>query len=166
MKEMQTVRQAVTRKNDCTVDEMRQGKQLIGHQEMTGHLVFDIKMDGQFARKARFVADGHKTKTPASLTFASVVSHESVCIVFLIAGLNDLDIWLADIHGVCLNAPVREKVWLEAQAEFGLEQGAVMVVTKALCGLKSSKAAWRSCLQMEIVEEMKFEPTLANPCAC
>jgi len=69
------------------------------------------------------------------------VSCESAHIAFLIAGLNNLDLWSADIHGAHLNTPVREKVWLEAQVEFGLEQGAVMVVTKALCGLKSSGAA-------------------------
>ena len=32
----------------------------------------DVKMD--FTRKARYVEGGHKTKTPDTLTYASVVS--------------------------------------------------------------------------------------------
>ena len=43
-------------------------------------------------RKARFVAGGHMTEAPTSLTYSSVVSIDSVKIAFLIAALNDLDI--------------------------------------------------------------------------
>jgi hypothetical protein len=35
------------------------------------------KMGENFRRKARFVADGHKTKTPAALCYSSVVSRDS-----------------------------------------------------------------------------------------
>lgn len=35
-------------------------------------MVFDVKMD--LTRKARFVAGGHTTETPASLAYSSVVS--------------------------------------------------------------------------------------------
>jgi hypothetical protein len=38
--------------------------------------IFDIKMD--FTRKALLVAGGHKTDPPASLTYSSVVSRDSV----------------------------------------------------------------------------------------
>ena len=34
----------------------------LGYQQITGHIIFDIKMEENFRRKARFVADGHKTK--------------------------------------------------------------------------------------------------------
>ena len=49
VKEMKTVREAVTRKDDHTLEKTRDGKVLIGCQETTGHLVFDVNMDGQFA---------------------------------------------------------------------------------------------------------------------
>ena len=62
---------------------------MIGFQEICCHLINDEKMD--FTRKARFVAGGHTTYTPASITYSSVVSRESACLAFLIAGLNDLD---------------------------------------------------------------------------
>jgi hypothetical protein len=54
------------------------------------HLFFDVKMD--FTWKVHFVAGGHITDPPASITFASVVSQDSVRLAFLIAVLNDLDI--------------------------------------------------------------------------
>jgi hypothetical protein len=40
--------------------------ELIGYQEITSHLVFDIKLGENFRRKARYCADGHKTKPPAA----------------------------------------------------------------------------------------------------
>ena len=44
----------------------------IGYMKVTGHLIFDVKMD--FTRKARFVLDGHKTEKPDISTYAGVVS--------------------------------------------------------------------------------------------
>jgi hypothetical protein len=63
-------------------------KQLVGYLQINCHMIFDIKMEG-LACKARYVAGGHTTKTPKSLTFASVVTRESVQIGFLIAALNN-----------------------------------------------------------------------------
>ena len=51
-----------------------------GWSKVTGHLVFDVKMD--FTRKARWVLDGHKTPDPVGSTYAGVVSRESVRIAF------------------------------------------------------------------------------------
>jgi len=80
----------------------------VGHKEIPCHIIFDIKMD--FTRKARFVAGGHKTDPPTSLTYSSVVARDSVRIGFLIAALNDLDIMAADIGNAYINADVQEKV--------------------------------------------------------
>ena len=52
-------------------------------------MIFDIKME-DFRRKARLVAGGHMTKAPATITYASVVSRETVRIALLMAALNDL----------------------------------------------------------------------------
>jgi hypothetical protein len=79
-------------------------KDLIGYQRIACHLVFDVKLGENFRRKARYVAGGHKTKTPATLTNSSVVSRDSVCIALTVAALNDLDILVCDIEGVYLTA--------------------------------------------------------------
>jgi hypothetical protein len=42
----------------------------IGWSKVTGHLVWDVKMD--FTRKARWVLDGHKTPNPIGSTYAGV----------------------------------------------------------------------------------------------
>ena len=71
-------------------------------------MIFDIKMDGLFTQKARFVAGGHTTDTPASITYLSVVSHDSVLTAFKLVDMNGLKIKAADIGNAYLNAECRE----------------------------------------------------------
>ncbi len=49
---------------------------MIEFQEIVCHIVFDIKM--VFMWKARFCAGGHTTNTLMAMTYASVVSRDSV----------------------------------------------------------------------------------------
>ena len=56
------------------------------------------------------MAGGHLTNTPSSISYASVVSQESVIIYFLVAALNDLDILAGDIHNVYLITETRDKL--------------------------------------------------------
>ena len=58
-------------------------------------MIFDVKMD--FTRKARFVVGGHLTDAPSSVTYSRVVSRDSVCLAFLVAALNGLDVMACDI---------------------------------------------------------------------
>ncbi len=98
--------------------------QLHGFQEIKCHIVLDVKID--FTRKARFVAGGHTTVPPISLTYSSVVSRESVKIAFLIAALNGLDLMSCDIGNAYLNAKCQEKIWFVTGAECGPDlQGSV-----------------------------------------
>ena len=106
--------------------------ELIGYQQITTHFVFDIKMGENFRRKARLVADGHKTEPPASITYSSVVSRDSVRICLLVAALNDLEIESADIENAYLTAPCREKCWTLAGKEFGSDERKAFIITKAL----------------------------------
>ena len=55
------------------------------------------------------VAGGHTMDTPSSITYSSVVSRDSVCIAFLVAALNDLDVMSADIGNAYLNAPNKKR---------------------------------------------------------
>lgn len=70
----------------------------VGFKEITGHMIFDIKLGENFRRKARYVADGHKTEAPAAITYSTVVSRDSVRICLTIAALNDLEVLAADIE--------------------------------------------------------------------
>lgn len=139
-KEMRNVRPAFE------VWDKAQGELPIGFQEVRCHLIFDVKMGENFRRKARFVAGGHMTDVPSTLTYASVVSRDSVCIALLIAALNDLKVLACDIQNAHLTADCREKIWTRAGPEFGSEAGTIFIVKKALYGLKSAGAAFRALL--------------------
>jgi hypothetical protein len=67
---------------------------------------------GSLRRKDRYVADGHMTDPPESITYASVVSRESVRIAFMIAALNDLDVQAARMPTSQVNVTRRSgKFW-------------------------------------------------------
>ena len=133
-----------------------------GYTKIDCHIIFDIKMGENFRRKARLVAGGHKTDTPSSITYSSVVSRDSVRVALLIAALNDLQVRACDIQNAYLTAPCREKICIIAGPEFGSEKGNTMIVTRALYGLKSSGAAFRSFLA-ETLNDIGFKPSLADP---
>ncbi|KAI2502052.1 Reverse transcriptase (RNA-dependent DNA polymerase) [Fragilaria crotonensis] len=116
------------------------------YQEIRCHLVFDVKME-DFQRKARLVAGGHMTATPpASVTYATVVSRESVRIALTLAALNDLEVKTADIENAYLTAPVGEKIWCVLGPEFGDDAGKKSIIVRALYGLKSAGASFRNHL--------------------
>jgi len=119
-------------------------------------------MDGEFTRKARLVASGHMTETPASSTYSSVVSRESVRVAFLPMALNDLELFAADVGNAYLNAPCREKIWTRAGKVFGSNKGCIMIIVRALYGLKTSGAAWRAAFA-EKLTEMGYKSTKADP---
>ena len=162
-KEMSNLRAANTFERwDGTVAEARTGKKLVGYQEIKCHMIFDIKLDGNFTRKARLVAGGHTTEAPSSVTYSSVVSRASVRIAFLVAALNDLDVFAADVGNAYLNAPCREKIWFVGGREFGSDEGAVMIISKALYGLKSSAAAWRAMVSQSLAD-LGYKSSMADP---
>ena len=157
VKEMTNVRISFENLDDITPDEMGKWKIKTGYKNVNMHMIFDIKMDGKFTRKARLVDDGHTTARPSSITYSSVVSWESVRIVFILAYLNGLDIFACDIGNEYLNAKCREKLWTEAGTAFGTEKIMVMIISRSLYGLKCSGAARR-----EKIAEMIFYLSLLS----
>ena len=78
-------------------------------------------MGGNFRRKSRFVADGHKTKTLEEMTYLSLVSRDLVRTILKIAALNDLDVFACDIQNSYLMADCRELVWVLSGPKFEYE---------------------------------------------
>lgn len=136
--------------------------ELIGYQKITGHVVFDIKLAENFRRKVRFVADGYKVETSPSIAYSTVVSRDSVRIILTTAAFHGLEVLGADIQNAFLTAPTKEKVWLEAGPEFGPEQGKTFIIVRALYGLKSAGASFRSFMA-EKFDAMNFESSRADP---
>ena len=62
-------------------------------------------------RKSRYVSGGNLTDPPLSMTYAIVVSCDSVRLALLISVFNDLYVLAGDIHNAYLNAPTKEKLF-------------------------------------------------------
>lgn len=130
----------------------------IGFKEITCHLIYDVKFT--LDRKARYVAGGHRTKVDPSFAYSSVVSRDSVRIMFLVAALNDLDIAMCDIGNAYLQAETRERVWFKAGKEWGSRAGQKVIVTRALYGLRASGAEWKKTFADFIRYVLGYEPCI------
>ena len=107
------------------------------------------------------MAGEHRTKTPSSLTYASVVSRDSVCIALTIAALKNLDLLACNIQNVYLTAKCREKVFTTAGSKFGSLKGKTLIITRALYGLKSLGSAFRALLA-QMLENLGYRPSYAD----
>jgi hypothetical protein len=118
-------------------------------------------MDG-YARKFRMVAGGHMMEAPATLTYASVVSRESVRLILTLAALNGLQVKAGDIQNAYLTAPVTEKIWTRLGKEFGKDCGKKAIIVRALYRLKSADASFRNHLA-GCMREMGYQSCKADP---
>jgi hypothetical protein len=81
----------------------------------------------------------------------------------MLASFLDLEILSCDIGNAYINAPCREKIWCVAGPEFGPEdEGSVLIIERALYGLKSSGAAWRAMLA-QTMRDLGYKSCLADP---
>ena len=100
------------------------------------------------------------TKALATIMDVSVVSRETVKIASMIATFNDLEVKL----NVYVQAPITEKVWTTFGPEFDKNARKTAVIVRALYGLKSAGAAFRSylarCMEFLGYESCKADPDL------
>ena len=83
-------------------------------------------------------------------------------IILLTGALNGLEVQGNDVQNAFLNANSLEKHWLRAVAEFGFEQGKILIVLRALHGLKSSSSAFRAFMPRKL-DEIGFQSSPADP---
>ncbi len=90
------------------------------------------------------MAGGHLTKAPATITYASVVSRETMHLALTFASLNDLEVKVGNVLNAYITTPVKvkEKVWTILGPKFGHDSGKNAVIVRALYGLKSAGAAF------------------------
>ena len=131
-----------------------------GYQKIRVHFVFDVKHYGKF--KARLVADGHLTKEPKETVYSGVVSLRTLRLAMLLAELNNLQLWGADVGNAYLKALTKETLYIVGGPEFEELQGHVLVMHKALCCTRSREACWHDKL-FDILHQVGFKPSKANP---
>lgn len=102
------------------------------------------------------------TAAPATLTYASVVSRETVRIALMIAALNGLEVKAGDVLNAYITAPVTEKVMTVLGPEWGPDAGKRAVIVRALYGLKSAGAAFRAHLA-SCMRDMGYTSCRADP---
>jgi hypothetical protein len=133
----------------------------IGYQKIPCHMIYDVKME-DFRQKARLVAGGHQTEAPATITYASVVSHETVHLALTIASLNELKVKVGDVLNAYITAPVKEKVWTVLGLEFGYDASKSAIIVPAFYGLKRAGEAFQAYLA-SFMHQMGYTSSKADP---
>jgi Reverse transcriptase (RNA-dependent DNA polymerase) len=131
-----------------------------GYKKIRVHLIFVVKHDGR--HKVRLVADRHLTYIPLESVYSGVVSLRGFRTVLFLAELNHLEIWATDIGSAYLEAYTTKKVYIIAGPEFGEREGHILVISKALYGLRSSGARWHDCFA-DCIRTLGFFPCKAEP---
>ena len=130
------------------------------YKKIRVHVVYAVKHDGR--HKCRLVADGNLTAAPIDSAYSGVVSLRGLRIVTFLAELNGLQLWATDVGNAYLEAETKEKVYIIAGPEFGELEGHILLIFKALYGLRSSGKMWHqrcaTCLR-----RMGFFPCKAEP---
>ena len=93
---------------------------LRNHHFFKCHMIFDVKMEN-FRQKARLVAVGNTKKAPATVTYAIVVSCETVHINLTIDAFNEVK--CGNVLNAYITAPFMELIWTTLGTEFGDDQG-------------------------------------------
>ena len=97
------------------------------------------------------------------MTYSSVVSRDTVRIGFLLAALNGLDVLAGDIQNAFLSAPTKERIFFYAGEEWKADKDCVVLVVRALYGLKSSALQFRNYLANTLGNHLGFKSSLADP---
>lgn len=132
----------------------------VGFKKIRVHMVFDVKHDGR--HKARLVADGSLTPVPLSGVYAGVVSIRGFRICILLGEMNNLQPYATDVSSAYLMATTSEKVCIIGGPEFGELQGHLLIIYKALYGLRTSGKQFGDLLS-GYLQELGFTPSLAEP---
>ena len=142
----------------------------IGHADVTSvpegftrircHGIYSVKHD--LRHKYRFVAGGDMTDPTSDQTYSSVVTLRGLRLAIFLAELNNMKVYGADISSAYLEAFTSEKVCFVAPPEFGELGGHLLVIVKALYGLRTSGARFRARLAKSL-RSLGFHPCKNEP---
>lgn len=143
-----------------TFHNVGRGKQIpVGFKKIRCRMIYACKHD--LRHKARFVAGGHLTDTPKDVCYSGVVTLKTMRLALVAGEVNGLKVGVGDIGNAYLEAYTNEKVCFIAGGEFGELEGCLLIIVKALYGLKSSGARFHDKLA-DTLRDMGFKQCLAD----
>jgi Reverse transcriptase (RNA-dependent DNA polymerase) len=90
--------------------------------------------------------------------YSSMVKSISVKLLHVIAHKKDLKQLCHDVESAYVNAYTNKKVYTVAGPEFGTLEGSIVIIRKALYGLRSSSERWHAHFA-DTLCSMEFVPT-------
>ena len=129
------------------------------YQMISVHTIYDVKHDGR--HRARVVANGHLTDVPLESVYSGVVSLRGLRTCIFLAELNGMTPWATDISSAYLEAYTTEKVCIKAGPEFGELEGHLLIIIKALYGLRLSGKMFNQLLA-ECLEGLGFTRSFSD----
>jgi Reverse transcriptase (RNA-dependent DNA polymerase) len=126
-------------------------------------MIFEVKQDGR--RKARLVAGGHPVEPRGMSHMSTAVKGISIRLLLTIAHRDGLSVLTGDVSNAFITAPCLEKVYSYAGPEFGERAGSIVVLNKAMYGLRSSGRAFRADFA-ETLRAMGFKATRYDRYVC
>ena len=92
------------------------------------------------------VAAGHLTEVPVESVYSGVISLRGIRLMIFLAEMNQMETWGTDISSAYLEALTKEKWFVRAGPEFGELEGHILLVHKALYGLRTYGVCWHERL--------------------
>ena len=68
-----------------------------------------------------------------------------------------------DLENVYLNVKCHEKIWFEGSLEHGEDQGKLLIVVRALYGLKSAGTSWQQLELVHLLLDLRYQSKKADP---
>lgn len=119
-------------------------------------MIFEVKQDGR--KKARLTIGGHVVDAQGISTRSTVVKTISVRLIDLICHRDGLTLKHGDVGNAFITANCMEKIYSRATPEFGERSEAIVILNKALYGLRTSSRAFRNTFA-DFLRTMGFFPT-------
>jgi hypothetical protein len=130
-----------------------------GYHMIRCHMVYDCKHD--LRRKARLVAGGHLTPEGDD-SYSGVCRLRTMRMALTGGILNGLRVMVGDVGNAYLEAFTKEKVCFIAGPEFGELEGCLMIIVKALYGLRTSGKRYHEKFA-DILRDEGWEPCKGDP---
>ena len=106
------------------------------YQQIKARFVYTIKHD--LRHKARLIAQEDMMPPNKDQEYAGVVPLLAVLLALLLGELHGPECMVGDVGNAYLESYTKEKVYFIAGPEFEEMEGRIMVISKALYGLRSS----------------------------